>query len=129
MECAEHIEEEADIVKQLCNLGNVILFSAAIPNQGGAYHINEQYQEYWIGQFAKEGYLPIDCIRKRIWNNPDVRYFYKQNIFLFVKKTIIKDTSIYRKLYEQNKENIVNLVHPELYSLPLHRDQSWHHIF
>jgi hypothetical protein len=46
MEVAEHIEEKnADtFVANLTNLSNVIIFSAAVPGQGGVYHVNERPQ-------------------------------------------------------------------------------------
>jgi len=33
-----------------------VLFSAAIPNQGGTGHINEQWQEYWAEKFYANGF-------------------------------------------------------------------------
>lgn len=44
LEVAEHIPEEfADsFVANLCRLSDVVVFSAAIPSQGGQSHVNEQ---------------------------------------------------------------------------------------
>ncbi len=49
LEVAEHLKKDsADIfVQNLVNSGNLILFSAAIPNQGGQNHLNEQWLTYW----------------------------------------------------------------------------------
>ena len=49
MEVAEHLNERyaENLVKSLTNSSNFILFSAAIPSQGGTNHINEKKQSYW----------------------------------------------------------------------------------
>lgn len=47
-EVAEHLKESfADVfVDNITNAAKQILFSAAIPNQGGVHHVNEQWQSY-----------------------------------------------------------------------------------
>lgn len=74
LEVAEHLPKEcaATFVDSLTRLGPVILFSAAIPFQGGTDHINEQWLDYWAKYFQEKGYVAIDCIRKRIWQNDKV---------------------------------------------------------
>ena len=49
LEVGEHIPAEyADVfVGNLVDHGNLVLFSAATPGQGGEYHVNEQPMEYW----------------------------------------------------------------------------------
>ena len=63
LEVAEHLPEGRSIsfIKELCALSDVILFSAAIPNQGGVNHINEQWQSYWIDIFNKNSFF---CVRR-----------------------------------------------------------------
>jgi hypothetical protein len=50
------------------NLGPVVLFSAAIPYQGGTHHVNEQWPEYWAGNFEAKGssLRPITSVGQRI---------------------------------------------------------------
>lgn len=105
LEVAEHIRaENSDIfIDNLCDLSDTILFSAAIPNQFGETHINCNCQDYWVRKFQDRGYTTIDIIRNRIWDNNDVSYWYKQNIFIFKKNS---------RLYK--KDSIYNIVHPEL---------------
>ena len=57
LEVAEHLPSECAeaFVESLVNLGPVILFSAAIPYQGGENHVNEQWPEYWVGVLSGEG--------------------------------------------------------------------------
>jgi len=88
MEVAEHLKESRaeGLVDDLTKLANAILFSAAIPGQGGTDHINEQYLSYWVALFAAKGYVLLDVLRPRIWNIPECDWTYRQNAVLFVKK-------------------------------------------
>ena len=78
LEVAEHLpSDQAEIfVETLTKLAPVILFSAAIPGQGGMGHINEQWPDYWVNLFIKKGYQPIDYIRRKICNNDRVQWWY-----------------------------------------------------
>lgn len=91
LEVAEHIHEEfADIlIENLCNASDIILFSAALPKQGGGRHVNEQHITYWAEKFKARDYIQCDFIRKQIWNEKSVEYWYKQNIAMYVKKDMI----------------------------------------
>jgi SAM-dependent methyltransferase len=87
LEVAEHLPEaDADqFVASLVNHGDHILFSAAIPGQAGQLHLNEQWPSYWMNKFASHGYYFHDVVRPLVWNNTNVEWWYRQNIFL-VKK-------------------------------------------
>lgn len=67
LEVAEHLPKEYSrlFIKSLVSLGPLVLFSAAIPSQGGKNHLNEQWQEYWVDLFMKENYAVIDAIRRK----------------------------------------------------------------
>lgn len=86
LEVAEHLSPAAaDVfVSSLIALGPVILFSAAIPGQGGEHHVNERWPGYWAAKFAQAGFTCIDCIRPHVWNDPAVEWWYAQNTFLYV---------------------------------------------
>lgn len=115
LETAEHIEKEnaKTVVSNLVNAGDIILFSAAIPHQRGAHHVNEQWPEYWISLFDQKGYAVIDCIREKVWNNPSVRGFYAQNIFLFCKRD--EKYAQLLSLCQYNRESMFNIVHPAVW--------------
>jgi hypothetical protein len=85
VEVAEHLPPSGAqaFVGELVRLAPVVLFSAAIPLQGGVDHRNERWQSYWQGLFAREGYRAIDVIRPRVWEDPDVTPFYAQNALLY----------------------------------------------
>ena len=83
-EAAEHLSpERADsFVEDLCSASDAVLFSAAVPHQGGKGHINEQWQSWWAERFARHGYRAFDVVRSAVWANPSVRWWYAQNIVL-----------------------------------------------
>jgi len=88
LEVLEHLTEgvAATMVRQLCSLADVVLFSAALPGQGGTNHINERWPSYWVERFQREGYRPLDILRGRLWNNALVEWWYRQNILLFANE-------------------------------------------
>lgn len=111
LEVAEHLSlDSADVfVKTICNLSDTILFSAAIPNQGGQNHINEQEPNYWIEKFEREGYYLLDVVRPIFWENENVDSWYRQNMLLFTKNIDLK-----LKLSVLESFSGKHLVHPVL---------------
>lgn len=85
LEVAEHLPGSAaeTFVRSVCDTADVVLFSAAIPGQGGRHHMNEQWPAYWAELFQRFGYCCYDFVRPRIWNNPRVTWHYAQNALLF----------------------------------------------
>lgn len=112
LEVAEHLPNFAadDLVNFLTKTSDVILFSAAIPGQTGENHINEQWPDYWEKIFNKYDYIFFDPFRKKIWNNPNIAWWYKQNILLALHKNIIADFQ--NKISNLQKFDQV-YVHPE----------------
>ena len=88
LEVAEHLPEESarGFIESLTKHSNIIVFSSAIPGQGGQNHLNEKDYVYWFDLFSIFNFEPYDLIRPIIWENKDVDYWYKQNIFIFIKK-------------------------------------------
>ena len=113
LEVAEHIKPESadNFISTLCQLGDIILFSAAIPGQEGTLHINEQYPAYWIKKFAENNFAPFDCIREKIWNNKNISWWYRQNIMFYVKNDAIDKYPMIKAEYKE----VLPLVHPELF--------------
>jgi SAM-dependent methyltransferase len=91
LEVAEHLPESAakTFVASLVSLAPVVLFSAAIPFQGGAHHVNERWQSYWAALFREHGYVPVDCVRARFWNDAGIEFWYRQNTVLYVKESAL----------------------------------------
>ena len=117
-EVAEHIDpKDADsFMDNLTSFSEVVLFSAAIPGQGGTHHVNEQWPSYWIEKFAARGYVPIDCIRPNIWDDENMRIDYRQNLLLFVKQDSL---SKYPALTSEVSKKVLSLVHPEFLKMKL----------
>jgi len=111
LEVAEHLNvESADVfVKTLSELSDVLIFSAAIPNQGGQNHINEKEPEYWINKFKQNGFNVYDVLRPIFWKNPNVDSWYKQNILVFSK-----NQEQNYKLQKLDSFLNTHLVHPEI---------------
>jgi SAM-dependent methyltransferase len=116
LEVGEHLPAEASdfLVDQLVGLANIVLFSAAIPGQGGFHHINEQWQSYWRDRFESRGYVPVDCIRHRFWRDPDVGAYYRQNMLLYVEQGLLASRPNLRAEAERGAVLPSDLVHPLL---------------
>lgn len=119
LEVAEHLPSDCaeTFVDSLTQLGEVILFSAAIPFQGGTEHLNEQWLDYWAKYFQEKGYVAIDCIRNRVWQNINVEFWYAQNILIFAKSDSLElpKFSLLKKQFDINKSNQLSIVHPKKY--------------
>jgi SAM-dependent methyltransferase len=85
LEVAEHLPGEcADrFVAMLTAHAPLVLFSAAVPGQGGEHHVNEQPLEYWRTKFRERGYAAIDCIRPLIAGDSQIRSWYRCNMLLY----------------------------------------------
>jgi SAM-dependent methyltransferase len=112
LEVAEHLTDQAapTIVRNICNLSDVVLFSAAIPGQGGNHHINERWPSYWVDLFASQGYEMLDVIRERIWNDARVEWWYRQNLLLFANKAGL--LRVASSLITTARSGPIDIVHP-----------------
>jgi SAM-dependent methyltransferase len=118
LEVAEHLSRRSahTFVGSLTELGPVVLFSAAIPHQGGVNHANEQWPEYWAKLFNRQGYIVIDALRKRVWSEEKVQWWYAQNTLLFVAREQLRDYPLLSKEYEMyNTASPLSIVHPKLF--------------
>lgn len=88
LEVGEHIEHGASrtLVANLLRHGDFVLFSAAVPGQGGENHINEQTYEFWRGLFAECGYEPFDFLRPLLRGSA-AESWYRFNSILYVAKS------------------------------------------
>ena len=115
LEVAEHLSEPAGerLVASLCNHGDLVLFSAAIPYQGGHHHINEQFPSYWQSRFATHGFRPIDLVRPHVWDDPGVLWWLRQNTLLFAHERAVAANDSLRR--EAAIPRPLSLVHPDVY--------------
>jgi SAM-dependent methyltransferase len=117
LEVGEHIASKHALryVDSLCRLGNIILFSAALPGQPGTNHINAQYPEYWVNLFAMHNYVAVDCLRSQIWENPKIEWWYRQNIFFVVNASYLNDLKELNDAYYKAGGKVCSYIHPELF--------------
>jgi SAM-dependent methyltransferase len=115
LEVAEHIPAEfaGAFVDSLTRMGSAILFSAAIPGQGGTHHVNEQWPDYWVRLFEKRGFTVIDSIRKKVWQNDKVEWWYAQNLLLFVHADQVNRYPQLRHELDNTDIEQLSIVHPK----------------
>ena len=127
LEVAEHLPEESavDFVQSLTRLAPVVMFSAAIPHQGGIGHVNEQWPEYWQELFRQCDFVAVDCVRPKIWETPSVRWWYAQNTLLFVEQAHLETRPELKREYECSRDRPLSVVHPTLFHRGL---RPWTHL-
>jgi SAM-dependent methyltransferase len=78
LEVAEHLPASrgSSFVDDLCTLAGAVLFSAAIPGQGGAGHVNERWPDYWVQEFEARDYTVSGALRWKIWKDSRVENWY-----------------------------------------------------
>jgi SAM-dependent methyltransferase len=88
VEVAEHLPAaNADaFVDALCRASDVVLFSAAVPQQGGTEHVNEERASRWVARFESHGYACFDLVRGAVWDDERVAWWYRQNALVFVSR-------------------------------------------
>ena len=87
LEVAEHLDYKFSetLVQSLTKASSRIVFSAAIPGQGGTGHINLQSPEYWARKFADYGFFLEHDLRSRIWKNSKIAPWYRQNLLIYAR--------------------------------------------
>jgi SAM-dependent methyltransferase len=88
LEVAEHVpavHAEA-LIDNLCRHGDLIMFSAAIPGQGGRFHVNEQPYEYWRAKFQARGYAVYDTARRPVIGMKQIEPWYRYNTFIYANE-------------------------------------------
>lgn len=114
LEVAEHLPADAasGFVELLCGLAPVVLFSAAIPGQGGTGHLNEQWPAYWVDLFEQHGFGVSGAFRMLIWDDDRVENWYRQNMLVAAK-----DANLVSSLFGPGAQHLARLplVHPVLY--------------
>jgi SAM-dependent methyltransferase len=116
LEVAEHLPESAAsaFVRSVAEHAPCVLFSAAVPHQGGLHHLNEQWPEYWVELFAEYGHLVVDAIRPRIWTTPGVAFWYRQNTFLYARPEVLAAHPLLATARAHTNEKMLSVVHPRL---------------
>jgi SAM-dependent methyltransferase len=121
-EVGEHLSDACSdgFVASLTAAAPVVIFSAAIPYQGGVDHINERWQSYWGRKFQDRGYIAFDPLRPAIKHNKEIGVWYRQNTLVYcipssAPKTLqpcaIEDLDfVHPELHEMIMENVRNAI-------------------
>jgi len=109
LEVAHYLREEraAAFVQLLTELAPVVFFSAAIPHQPGGPARNRRWPEYWARLFAARGFRPWDWLRREIWNDERVDWWYAQNGVFFVGDSDATSA-------DPDERPLLPLVHPKM---------------
>lgn len=111
-EVAEHLDPLSSpfLIKYLTKCAPVVIFSAAVPEQGGHGHINCQTRGFWHKIFISHNFQLVDSLRSKLRENENLAIWYKLNIVDYVSKE--KETA-------DTDAIIKNLLESESYSSSL----------
>lgn len=106
LEVCEHLppHSAAPLVAGLCE-ADWVLFSPAIPGQGGIGHINEQWGSWWAALFAGHGFVGSSDLKWIHWDDQRFEGFYRQNLLLFARPDRLAGAGF--------RPGVVDVVHPE----------------
>jgi SAM-dependent methyltransferase len=112
LEVAEHLPPASavPVVSYLTASAPIIIFSAAVPGQGGVGHVNEQWLDYWVDLFVEHSYEMFDVFRSAIWNDERIEPWYAQNTVVFADSRA--DPMILRQLRDHHEPLPLRVVHP-----------------
>jgi SAM-dependent methyltransferase len=124
LETAEHLPAEAAplFVETLVRLAPVIVFSAAVPGQGGHHHVNERWPGYWVEHFARHGYRASTALRERLWDAEALEVWYRQNMLCFADP---EHAARFPALFCPEPPAPLDIVHPDLF-LRVRRELDHH---
>ena len=119
LEAIQHVpaHRAREMVQTLTRLAPYVLLSAPVPYQGGSGDdVHEQWPEFWAALFEEREFVCIDALRRQIWTNERVDWWYAQNLLLFVKKEELMRNKALRLALAANLGPPPPLVHPKLYT-------------
>lgn len=91
-EVAEHLQAKyaTCIVKTVTGASNRVIFTAALPGQGGTCHFNEQPQDYWKRIFESQGFEWRGDLVAKLRNQmreKSVVFWVEQNLMVFERQS------------------------------------------
>ena len=119
-EVAEHIpiEQAGNFIQNLTSAAPVVMFSAATPYQGGLGHTNENWLEYWHRFFAVSGYTCFDFLRDKVWHDPGIPFYYRQNIVVYANP---EKAEVFTSKGLKADPSPKTLIHPDMLIKAVHR--------
>jgi SAM-dependent methyltransferase len=118
LEVAEHLDPQvgSELVRALTDVAPLILFSAAVPGQGGIGHVNEQWPAYWRRLFDQHGFRMLDVIRPIVREERRVEWWYRQNIVMFASEEAMAANPALREA--SNDGRGLEWIHIDMLTLP-----------
>lgn len=112
LEVAEHLppERARSFIAELCRRRSVVVFSAAMPGQGGTGHVNCQPPGYWVDLFADHKYAVSGALRLEFWDDPRVEPWYRSNLLVATPRP-----DRLPELFDTPLAHPWHLVHPDLW--------------
>jgi hypothetical protein len=85
-EVAEHLLPivSGELIKSMTSVSEVVVFSAAVPMQGGDGHINCRSRLEWHNEFVKCNFQIVDTLRQNFRFNNKLGLWHKLNIIDYV---------------------------------------------
>lgn len=87
IEVLEHFNEKRALALKdfIVESTDLVLFSAAVPGQGGIGHINCQRHSYWHAHFQAAGFTFYDGFKRHIIHNQTIPFWIRQNLFVYYR--------------------------------------------
>jgi SAM-dependent methyltransferase len=103
-EVAEHLQPSSSehLIRCLTGCAPVVIFSAAIPHQGGHGHINCADRGFWHGLFVKYDFKVVDSLRKKLRGNESLAIWYKLNVldYISTQRDVITEEDVIKNLID-----------------------------
>lgn len=118
LEVAEHLPESRaeSFIADLCQAGRAVLFSAAIPGQGGDGHLNCQYPKYWSDLFSRVDYVLSMAPRWEIWDDQRVKPWYRNNLGIAIHgRRPVAESGITGNWFETEAMAPHAVIHPDMW--------------
>lgn len=112
LEVGEHIDGAyaETLVQSLVDAAPIVVFSAAVPGQGGVRHVNEQPPGYWHALFRARGYACFD-FRHALWENAAIEPWYRMGVLVFAAPGAVTGA-----LAGYAVDAPLHLVHPDIFA-------------
>jgi SAM-dependent methyltransferase len=112
IEVVEHLSPAAGaaVVRTLAAAADAVLFSAAMPGQGGVHHVHERWPSHWAALFREHGFAPVDAVRPAVWGDARVMPWHRANAFVY-----LRDGHPLQGAWPAVEPAFMDAVHPWLY--------------
>jgi SAM-dependent methyltransferase len=112
LEVGEHLPAGASkkLVQALTGSARIVLFSAAVPGQGGTNHLNEQWPSYWERLFHGHGFVKVDLIRPLIWQDRRIKWYYRQNLLLYCQRGALSSCESLSRAHAETAASDMELI-------------------